>query len=81
MKKSKNLVCIPFYEDNNSTLYKIAFELFKLNNISISIENINLIIDNCSNDRENLKNEMNKILNFCHKKDKISREEIVKLTN
>ena len=80
-EKSKNLVCIPFYEDNNSTLYKIAFELFKLNNISISSENINLIIDNCSNDRENLKNEMNKILNFCHQKDKISREEIVKLTN
>ena len=59
------------YEDNNSTLYKIAFELFKLNIFNIC-ENINLIIDNCSNDRENLKNEMNKILNFCHK-DKISR--------
>ena len=61
-------MCIPFYEDNNSTLYKIAFELFKLNNISISSENINLIVENCSNDRENLKNEMNKILNFATKK-------------
>ena len=80
-EKNKNLVCIPFYEDNNSTLYKIAFELFKLNNISISSENINLIVESCSNDRENLKNEMNKILNFCYKKDKINREEIIKLTN
>ena len=80
-EKNKNLVCIPFYEDNNSTLYKIGFELFKVNNISISSENLNLIVESCSNDRENLKNEMNKILNFFYKKDKISREEIIKLTN
>ena len=77
----KNLACVPFYQDNNSSLYRIANEFFKKNNISISSENINLIIDKCMGDRKNLQNEMNKILNFCFKKNKISREEIMKLIN
>ena len=77
----KNLVCIPFYQDNSFSLYKIANEFFKTNNISISSENINLIIEKCSNDRKNLKNEMNKILNYCFNKNRISRNEILKLIN
>ena len=39
----KDLICIPFYQDNNFSLYKIANEFFKKNKISISSENINLI--------------------------------------
>ena len=77
----KDLVCIPFYQDNSSSLYKIANDFFKKNNISISSENINLIIEKCAGDRKNLQNEMNKILNFCFKKNKISRGEILKLIN
>tara|TARA_B100000029_G_scaffold254625_1_gene251428 strand:- start:865 stop:1857 length:993 start_codon:yes stop_codon:yes gene_type:complete len=77
----KNLVCIPFYEDNNFSLFKIANEFFKKNNILISSENINLIVEKCSGDRKNLQNEMNKILNFCFKKNKVTRDEILKLIN
>ena len=77
----KDLVCVPVYEDNNVSLFKIANEYFKKNNISISSENINLIIENCSGDRRNLKNEMNKIYNFCSNKNKITRGEILKLIN
>ncbi len=77
----KNLVCIPFYQDNNFSLYKIANEFFKKNKISISSENINLIIEKCSGDRKNLQNEMNKIFNYCFNKNKISRDEILKLIN
>ena len=80
-EKEKNLVCIPFYQDNNYSLYKIASDLFKKNNISISSENINLIVDKCSGDRKNLNNEINKILNFCLEKKKINRSEILKLIN
>ena len=80
-EKDKDLVCIPFYEDNSSSLYKVASEFFKKNNISISSENINLIVDKCSGDRQDLKNEMNKIYNFCLNKNKISRTEILKLIN
>ena len=75
----EKLVCIAFYQDNTSSLYKIAYSFFKANNISISSENINLILDKCSGDRKNLQNEMNKILNFCFKKNKITKEEILKL--
>ena len=77
----KELVCSAFYQDNSSSLFKIANDFFKKNNISISSENINLIIEKCAGDRKNLQNEMNKILNFCFKKNKISRGEILKLIN
>ena len=77
----KDLICIPFYQDNNYSLFKIASDVFKKNNISISGENINLIIEKCSGDRRNLHNEINKILNFCLEKKNINREEISKLIN
>ena len=77
----KNLVCIAFYQDKSISLYKIASDIFRKNNISISSENINLIVEKCSGDRKNLKNEINKILNFCFNKNKISQDEIVKLIN
>ncbi len=80
-EKDKSLVCIPFYQDNNLSLFKIANDFFKKNNISISSENINLIVEQCAGDRRNLKNEMDKILNFSFKKNKVSQEEILKLIN
>ena len=80
-EKENTLVCIAFYQDNTSTLYKIASDFFSSNKIPISSENINLIIEKCLGDRNNLKNEMNKILNFCYQKNKISADEIKKLIN
>jgi|TARA_B100000929_G_scaffold286131_1_gene270734 DNA polymerase-3 subunit delta len=77
----KELVCAAFYQDNSSSLYKIANDFFNKNNISISSENINLIVGKCNGDRKNLQNEMNKILNFCFKKNKINRNQILKLIN
>jgi len=77
----KKLICIAFYKDNNLSLIKIANNFFKKNNIVLSNENINLIIENCSEDRKNLYNAMDKILNFCLNKKKISRVEILKLIN
>ncbi len=80
-EKEKDLICIPFYQDNNISLNKIASELFKKKNISISNENINLVVEKCAGDRKNLKNEIDKILNFCERRKKVSREEIIKLIN
>ena len=77
----EELACVAFYQDNISSLYKIAYNFFKTNNISISSENINLILEKCSGDRKNLQNEMNKILNFSFKKNKITKEEILKLVS
>ena len=80
-EKEKNLICMAFYQDNNMSLHKIANDFFRKNQISISAENINLIIEKCAGDRKNLQNELNKILNFCFKKNKINREQIIKLIN
>lgn len=77
----KDLICIAFYQDNNISLFRIATDFFKKNNIQISSENINLILDKCSCDRKNLYNEMNKILNFSFDKKKINRDQIIKLIN
>ena len=80
-EKSNELVCVAFYQDNSSSLFKIANDFFRLNKISISSENINLIVEKCAGDRKNLQNEMNKILNFCFNKNKINQNEILKLIN
>jgi len=80
-EEEKNLVCIPFYQDNNESLFKMAKEYFNRNKISISAQNINLIVDKSSGDRKKLQNEIEKILNFCFNKNKIDRNEILKLIN
>ncbi len=80
-EKSKNLICIPTYPDNNNTLSKLAFNFLKKENISISQQNINMIVEKSNGDRTNLKNELNKIRNYTISKKKISSEEISKLIN
>ena len=44
-EKDKNLICVPFYKDNNRTLIQIANNFFKKKKISISQEIINLIVE------------------------------------
>ncbi len=80
-EKDKNLICVPFYKDDSKTLIGFASNFFKNKKKSISQEAINLIVERCSGDRMNLENELNKISNFLINKEKISIEEIVKLTN
>jgi len=80
-EKDKNLICMPFYKDDNRTLAGIASNFFKDKKKSISQEAINLIVERSSGDRMNLENELNKISNYLINKEKISIEEILKLTN
>ena len=80
-EKNKNGIIVPFYEDNNQTLFFLAEKFFKEHNIKISSENINLIVERSKGDRINLKNELKKIQNFSYKKTSISTNEIIKLTN
>ena len=80
-EKSKKLVCIPFYPDNDQTLSKLAYNFLKNKNISISPSNINLIINKCSGDRETLLNELQKIQYFSTNGKKINSEIISKLVN
>lgn len=80
-EKEKNLVCIPFYKDDNRALNQIANKFFRNNKISVSQEIINLIVERSSGDRINLKNELEKISLFMINRKKINNEDILKLTN
>jgi len=80
-EKEKNLVCVPFYEDNKMTLSQIVSNFFREKKIPLSQENINLLVDRCRGDRENLNNELKKINIFISGKSQISSEEIIKITN
>jgi len=80
-EKDKKLICVPFYKDDNRTLLQLANNFFKNNKISISQEIVNLIVERSSGDRINLNNELNKISLFLLNKEKISIDDVIKLTN
>ena len=80
-EKDKNLICVPFYKDNNRTLIQLANNFFIKNKISISQEIVNLIVERSSGDRINLNNELNKISLYLLNNKKINIEDVIKLTN
>jgi len=80
-EKEKELVCIPFYEDNDKSLSIIAQNFFRQKNIKVSQEIINLLIGRSRGDRGNLINELNKIENLSITKKNINMEDVTKLTN
>ena len=80
-EKNKELVCAPFYPDNDQTLSKLAYNFLRDKKISISSSNINLIVNKCSGDREALINEIQKIELFNKNGKKINSENISKLIN
>tara|TARA_B100000029_G_scaffold500770_1_gene573021 strand:- start:171 stop:1157 length:987 start_codon:yes stop_codon:yes gene_type:complete len=80
-EKEKELVCIPFYEDNDKSLSLIAQNFFRQKNIKVSQEIINLLIGRSRGDRGNLINELNKIENLSITKKNIDIEDVLKLTN
>ena len=80
-EKEKNIVCVPFYEDNNQTLNSIISQFFRDKKISISQQLINILIARSRGERKNLNNELKKIENFSLNKKNITLQEIIKLTN
>jgi len=80
-EKNKELVCIPFYPDNEQTLSKLAYNFFREKKIMISSASINLITNKCNGDREILLNELQKIEFYCKYGKKINSENISKLIN
>jgi len=80
-EKTKELICVPFYQDTPSSLTILTQNFLKEKKINISQENINLIISRCNGDRSILRGELNKIEFFCKSKKNISTLDLVKLTN
>lgn len=80
-EKSKETICIPFYEDNNQTLSLIIRNFLKEKKIRLSQENINLIIEKSRGNRISLKNELTKLESFSKTQKEIKTENIIKLIN
>ncbi len=80
-EKDRNLICVPFYQDNKETLIRLAQNFFKNLNIPVSNENINFLVNKSNDDRQNLKNELVKIEMFLNNKKKITTNELTKLIN
>jgi len=80
-EKSKDLICVPFYEDNQQSLSIFANKYLQNKNIKLSREILNLVIERSQGDRGNLKNELHKIENLSLSKKNISNEDIINITN
>ena len=80
-EKSKNSICLAFYEDNIESLSIITRDFLKEKKIYVSQQEVNLIVNKCNGDRGILKNELNKIYLFSMNKKKIGSENLAKLIN
>ena len=80
-EKEKNLICVPFYPDNEQTLSKLCFDYFRGKKISISTLNLNQIVNKASGDRDNLYKDLEKIENFMKGGKKLTNENLIKLVN
>ncbi len=80
-EKEKELICIPFYEDNDKSLSIIAQNFFREKKIKVSQEIVNLLIGRARGDRGNLINELNKIEVLSITKKNIDMDDVSKLTN
>ena len=80
-EKNKNLVIVPFYEDDVNSLSAIALNFIRKHNIKMSRESLNLIVSRANGNRENLKNDLEKIFNFSVTNKNIDTENVIKLTN
>ena len=78
-EKSKTVIAVACYEDNEITIKKIVINKLKEFK-GISAENINLIIDSCGLDRVKLENELSKIKTYFNNK-LIERDKLEALLN
>ena len=80
-EKRKDLIIVPFYEDNINTLSAIVIKFINENNINMARESINLLVNRANGSRKILKIELDKILNYSFTNKKIDLSIVKKLTN
>ena len=80
-EKEDQLICTPVYEDDTRALNLVIQNFLKVNNLSLSQEIKNILIERSKGDRINLKNELSKLKNLSLSKNKISVEDVNKLSN
>ncbi len=80
-EKEKNIICTPVYDDDSRSLNYIINNFLKENKFSLSQEIRNILIERSKGDRINLKNELLKLKNLSISKNKLSTEDVLKLSN
>ena len=80
-EKRKDLVIVPFYEDNTNTLSSIVIKFLNQHNINMSRESVNLLVNRANGSRKILKIELDKILNYSFTNKKIELSVVKRLTN
>ena len=80
-EKDNQIVCVPFYKDNDQSLINIILNFCQNKKINISQQNINLIIQKTNGSRQSIKNELEKIESYSLSKKTISEEDILKIVN
>ena len=80
-EKKKHIICTPVYEDDNRSLSLVIQKFLIDNKLSLSQEIKNILIERSKGDRVNLKNELSKLKNLMISKNKVSAEDVMKLSN
>ena len=80
-EKEKKAVCTPVYEDDSRSLNSVINIFLRKQNFNLSQEIKNILIERSKGDRINLKNELIKLKNLSISKNKLSTEDVLKLSN
>ncbi len=80
-EKEKKVICTPVYEDDARSLNSIINVFLREQNFNLSQEIKNILIERSKGDRINLKNELIKLKNLSISKNKLSSDDVLKLSN
>tara|TARA_Y200000002_G_C22603221_1_gene630453 strand:- start:156 stop:1133 length:978 start_codon:yes stop_codon:yes gene_type:complete len=80
-EKEDQVICTPVYEDDVRSLNSVINNFLKVNKFNLSQEIKNILIDRSKGDRINLKNELSKLRNLQISKNKLTVEDVLKLSN
>ena len=81
IEKEKKEVCTPVYEDDTRSLNIVINNFLKEKKFNLSQEIKNVLIERSKGDRINLKNELLKLENLQISKNKLSTDDVIKLSN
>ena len=79
-EKEQQLICTPVYEDDSRSLNIVIQNFLREHKLNLSQEIKNILIERSKGDRINLKNELTKIKNLMISKNKLSTEDVLKLS-
>ncbi|MBD1154033.1 DNA polymerase III subunit delta [Pelagibacterales bacterium SAG-MED23] len=80
-EKDTSAICTPVYEDDSRSLNSVIQYFLRENKLRLSQEIINILIERSRGDRSNLMNELLKIKHLSLSKNKLSIEDVNKLSN